>query len=158
MKKRLGEQIAEFKGKVTGQRVLDVEGPTIETSVSTSGSLRGTQVNESITYVARPVSAGVLHGKGQGVMMAGESEMATFAGEGVGRITSSSIRWRGAGFYRTSSTGKLSFLNNIVGVFEAEVDKDANISLIVKNNMTCARDRWRRVGHGRCYDQPIVVS
>ena len=27
----LGEQIAELKGKTTGQRVLDVEGPTIET-------------------------------------------------------------------------------------------------------------------------------
>jgi hypothetical protein len=29
----LGDQIAELKGKLTGQRVLDVEGPTMETSV-----------------------------------------------------------------------------------------------------------------------------
>jgi hypothetical protein len=29
--------------------VLDAEGPIIETSVSASGSARGTQVNESIT-------------------------------------------------------------------------------------------------------------
>ena len=28
----LGDQIAELKGKLTGQRVLDVEGPTMETS------------------------------------------------------------------------------------------------------------------------------
>jgi hypothetical protein len=27
----LGDQIAELKGKITGQRVLDVEGPTMET-------------------------------------------------------------------------------------------------------------------------------
>jgi hypothetical protein len=27
----LGEQYGELKGKITGQRVLDVEGPTIET-------------------------------------------------------------------------------------------------------------------------------
>ena len=124
----LGELITELKGKMTGRRVLDVEGPTIESSVSTSGSVKGTEVNESITYVARSLSAGVLHGKGQGVIMAGESEMATFAGEGVGRITPSGIRWRGAGLYRTSSTGKLSFLNNIVGVFEAEVDNEGNFT------------------------------
>jgi hypothetical protein len=54
--------------------------------------------------------------------------MATFDGEGVGRITSSGIRWRGAGFYRTSSTGKLSILNYMVGVFEAEVDNEGNFT------------------------------
>jgi hypothetical protein len=67
----LGELITELKGKMTGRRVLGLEGPTIETDVSTSGIVRGTQVNESITYVVRPVYAGVLHGKGQGVIMAG---------------------------------------------------------------------------------------
>jgi hypothetical protein len=30
----LGEQIAELKGKVTSQRVLDSEGPSIETTIS----------------------------------------------------------------------------------------------------------------------------
>jgi hypothetical protein len=40
----LGEQIAEVKGKITGQRVLDIEGPSIETSLSASGSLKGVQI------------------------------------------------------------------------------------------------------------------
>jgi len=124
----LGEQITELKGKTTGRRVLDTEGPTIETSVSASGNARGTQVNESITYVAKPVFPGVLHGKGQGVIMAGNSEMATLEGEGVGRITANSVQWRGAIFYRTASTGKLSFLNNTVGLFEAEVDQEGNFT------------------------------
>jgi hypothetical protein len=31
----LGEQYVELSGKITSQRVLDVEGPTIETSVAT---------------------------------------------------------------------------------------------------------------------------
>jgi len=34
----LGEQITELKGKITGQRVLDAEGPTIETSISSKGT------------------------------------------------------------------------------------------------------------------------
>ena len=106
----LGEQILELKGKIIGQRVLDVEGPTIETSVSVSGSIKGTQVKETLTFEGRPTttstSTGVLHGKGKGVIMAEESELATYTGEGVGRVSSSgSINYRGSIFYRTSSNG-----------------------------------------------------
>ena len=37
----LGEQIAEARGKITGQRVLDVEGPKIEYSFAASGTMKG---------------------------------------------------------------------------------------------------------------------
>ena len=37
----LGEQIAELKGMITSQRVLDAEGPNMEISVSAKGSIRG---------------------------------------------------------------------------------------------------------------------
>ena len=60
--------------------------------------------------------------------MAGESEMAAYTGEAVGRISSSGIKWRGVLFYRTSSTGRLASLNNVVGVLEAEVDTEGNFS------------------------------
>jgi hypothetical protein len=124
----LGEQIVEWRGKLTGRRVLDVEGLTVETSISASGSVRGTQANESITFVAKPVSEGVLHGKGQGVIIAGNSEMATAEAEAIGRMTANSVKWRGAIFYRTASKGKLSFLNNTAGVLEAEVDIEGNFT------------------------------
>lgn len=42
----LGEQIEELKGKIIGQRVVDVEPHTMETSVTGSGTIRGTQVTE----------------------------------------------------------------------------------------------------------------
>jgi hypothetical protein len=133
----LGEQYLELSGKITGQRVLDIEGPTIETSVATKGTIKGVQVQEIITFTGRPtVEKGVLHGVGQGVITTttagsagGEPEMVTYTGEGVGRISSSGgIKWRGSIFSRTSSGGKLSFLNNMVGVFEAEIDADGNFS------------------------------
>jgi hypothetical protein len=55
--------------------------------------------------------------------------VATYTGEGIGRFDSSgNLRWRGAIFFKTTSTGKLEFLNNIVGVFEAEVDSQGNFS------------------------------
>jgi hypothetical protein len=124
----LGEQIAELKGKMMGQRVLDSEGPTMETSISATGSVRGTQVNETLTFVARPRSAVVLHGKGQGIIMAGDSDMAAYTGEAMGRFTASGTKWRGSIFYRTSSTGRLASLNNVVGVFESELDSEGNFT------------------------------
>jgi hypothetical protein len=124
----LGEQIAELKGKMVGQRVLDAEGPTIEISVSARGNVKGTQVNETLTYVARLTSSGVLHGDGRGVMMAGESDLASYTGEGLGRLTSSGTIWHGAIFYKTSSTGKPSFLNDVIGLFEAGMDSEGNFS------------------------------
>jgi hypothetical protein len=81
LRKMLGEQIQELKGKVISQRVVDVEPLTMETSVSSSGSIKGTQVTEMLTFVGRPISTseGVLHGKGIGIIMAtGESDVATF--------------------------------------------------------------------------------
>jgi hypothetical protein len=61
--------------------------------------------------------------------MAGESEVATVTGEGFGRISpSGSSRWRGSLFYTTPSAGKLAFLNNVVGVFESEVDAEENMT------------------------------
>jgi hypothetical protein len=125
----LGEQIGELKGKIMGQRVLDSEGPRIETTLSSTGSVKGTKVKETVTFVGSPISAGVLHGEGHGVIMGPESEMATFRGEAFGRISSSgSAKWRGAHFILTSSTGKLAFLNNVVGVFEAEIDAEGNVT------------------------------
>ena len=55
--------------------------------------------------------------------------MVTYTGDGLGRIDSSgSVKWSGSVFPRTSSGGKLSFLNNMIGVFEAEIDADGNFS------------------------------
>jgi hypothetical protein len=83
-KNMLGEQIAELKGKMMGQRVLDSEVPSMETTLSTNGSVRGTNVKETVTFVGTPSSAGVIHGDGHGVIRGGESEMATFRGEAFG--------------------------------------------------------------------------
>ena len=126
----LGEQIGELKGKIMGQRVLDSEGPRMETTLSSTGSFRGTNVKETVTFVGTPTSAGVIHAQGHGVIMGGESEMATFRGEAFRRISfSGSVKTRGSNFYRTTpSSDKLAFLNNVVGVFEAEVDPEGNFT------------------------------
>jgi hypothetical protein len=94
----LGEQIAEFKGKIIGQPVLDVEGPTMETSLSVSGSIKGTPAKETVTFVGRPTSPGVLHGEGRGVIMAGEAERAVGVFESEidaeGNVTQKTWEWK----------------------------------------------------------------
>ena len=119
----LGEQYAELKGKITSQRVLDAEGPSLETSVSVSGTMKGVKVQELITFVGMPTSEkGIIHGIGRGVIMVAggeEPEMVTYTGEGIGR---------GSTFFRKSSGDKLAFLNNILGVFESEIGTDGNFS------------------------------
>jgi hypothetical protein len=74
----------------------------MEISISTSGSANGVKINGPVTFVSRPSARGVLHGKGQGVLISGESEMATYTAEGIRRITPSGVKWRGAVFLTTS--------------------------------------------------------
>lgn len=83
----LGELLTEFKGKVTGQRVLEVEPVVMETSVLTKGMIKGMQATETLTFVGSQTNeGGVAHGKGKGVIMVGESDIATYTGEGIGRL------------------------------------------------------------------------
>jgi hypothetical protein len=112
---------------------LDAEGPSLETSVLVSGTMKGVKVQEMITFVGMPTSEkGIIHGIGRGVIMVAggeESEMVTYTGEGIGRVSSTgNIKWRGSTFFRKSSGDKLAFLNNTVGVFESEIDTDGNFS------------------------------
>lgn len=128
----LGDLIGEEKGKVTSQRVLDVQGgvPKIETSFSATGNYRGVETTASVTYWSTPRPGGAIYGEGQAVLMSKDAqEIVTWTGQGIGRFTSpGKISFRGSLFYSTSSTGKLAFLNNLVGVFEYETDESGNTS------------------------------
>lgn len=131
----LGELIIEDKGKITGQRVLHVEGPKIESSFVMEGKYKGAEGTDIGTYssVLRQGEGGgvAMYGEGQGVVTTKDGqEMATWTGQGIGRFSSpGKISFRGSLFFSTNSKdGKLSFLNNLVGVFEYEVDEMGNCS------------------------------
>jgi hypothetical protein len=126
----LGKPFAELTGKVMVQRVLDGNG-TVETAVSVRGLYREIQVKATKTFYGTPTSNGTLRGKGKGLIMtlSGEPEMATYTGEAIGRLgQGGSVKWQGAIFYSTSSTGRLAFLNNLVGIFKSEFDTEGNFS------------------------------
>ena len=127
----LGEQIAEVKGKLTGQRVLDAEGPKVEYSFSANGKMKDVDITHMATFWTIPRGNGILYGEGQGVITTKDGQdMATEIGRGIGQFTDGGkkVKFRGSFFYRASpsSTGKLAFLNNTVGIFEYEADESGN--------------------------------
>ena len=123
----LGELIYEARGKITGYRVLDVEGPKIEVTISQNGLLKGVEVTSIVTYSSIPrEQGGAIYAEGQGIIMTkedGSSETATWTGQGIAHYSGQTRRDVGSIFCRTSSNGKLAFLNNMVGVFEYEADE-----------------------------------
>jgi hypothetical protein len=129
----LGELIEESRGKITGQRVLDAKGvPKIETSFIMEGNYRGTPCTDIGTYTST-LREGVLHGQGQGIVTTKDGQgMASWTGQGIGRFTGAGkVSFRGSLFLRTPSAsagGKLSFLSDMVGVFEYEADEMGNCS------------------------------
>jgi hypothetical protein len=128
----LGEIIEESSGKITGERVLDVEIPKMETSFAIEGNYKGTPCTDVGTYTS-VLKEGVLHGGGQGIVTSKDGMgVATWTGQGVGRFTGpGKVSFRGSIFFRIPSTsegGKLSDLNNMVGVFEYESDEMGNCS------------------------------
>jgi hypothetical protein len=135
----LGEIIYEAKGKVTGVRVLSVEEgiPKIETTISQTGNLRGTEITLIVTYLSVPrlPSEGtgegqtVSYAEGQGVLMTKDgTETATWTGQGIAHIYGQKRTDRGSVFCRTFSKGKLAFVNNMVGVFEYEANLEDGIA------------------------------
>ena len=129
----LGDLIKEFRGKITGQRVLDVQVPKMETSFTMEGNYRGTPATDVGTYTSMLREVGVLYGEGQGILTTKDGQgMATWIGQGIGRFTGpGKVSFRGSLFFKVPPTfegGKLSDLDNMVGMFEYELDEAGNCS------------------------------
>lgn len=135
----LGELIEDETGKITGHRVLDVEAPKIERSFIMTGKYKEVEATDEGTFwtVVRQDAEGepIMYAEAQGVITAKDGYgIATYTAQGIGRYTSErKIRFHGSVFFRTPSTGggKLSYLDNIVGVFEYEGDEQGNCSVKV---------------------------
>ena len=92
----------------------------------------GIEATDTVTYWSIPRSGGAYYAEGKGVFMAKDdpNEMATWTGQGIAHYSGQKRRRDvGSVFCRTpSTTGKLAFLNNLVGVFEYETDEMGNSS------------------------------
>ncbi len=123
----LGEYLGEIRGKVTGIRVLPLEGanPVIEYSFQGQGTLLGIELIQMSTSKS-VASGGLYEAQGHGVIVTNDGEIINWTGQGIGCPNSPrGASFRGARFYRTSSQKHARF-NGLVAVFEVEVDNDGN--------------------------------
>ena len=122
----LGELLGEDRGQITYTRVLPTEpgqNPKVEISFESNGVMLGVSAHEIGTYCASARPNGTLFGEGQGVLMSPQGDMATWRGQGVGRMTESGgTEFRGTIYFETASE-RWARLNSIAGVYEYSADE-----------------------------------
>jgi hypothetical protein len=122
----LGELIFEGKGRITGPRILNAEENKVEHTLLGMGRFKDIDVNIISTFWTIPAGKNTVYGEAQAVITTKDNgETASYRAYGIGRSNESGrTSFRGTVFYKTLATGKLSFLNNMVGVLEAEIENN----------------------------------
>jgi hypothetical protein len=106
----LGEKLGEFRGKVTGQRVLTADGssPKVETSFEVNGTILGVEATIMGTYWSTVRPDGMLYGEcpKQGIIMTRDGEVGTWTGAGVGRFTGrgAAVSFRGTVYFQIAQS------------------------------------------------------
>lgn len=83
----LGDLLLDETGTVTGLRVLsmDATGTTLEISLQTEGTIRGTAENTFWTYTQLIRPDGSIYGQGQGLMTTADGDVLQVSGHGAGK-------------------------------------------------------------------------
>ena len=119
----LGEPFLVEKGKITSQKEI---GPNrTQFTVSTNGTLNdNVKVTNTGEIVTVSKGNNLAVDQGQGVIATKDnSETASYMLIGAENFTQAGKTiFRGAIVYSTNSTGSLSFLNNMIGIFKGEGD------------------------------------
>jgi hypothetical protein len=118
----LGEPFFVEKGKSTVQKEI---GPNItHYTFTANGTMNGNiEVTNTGEYVSVSKGNNLVFDQGHGVIKTKDgSEMANYTFIDVVNGTD----FQGASAYSTNSTGKLSFLNNIIGIYKGETYENGN--------------------------------
>jgi hypothetical protein len=132
----LGNPFFVEQGRIIGQRVLAVmPQPQLEFSFMANASINNgsdTVINalNTGTSVSTLNADGTFRGEGQGILRTQTGGVATWTNQVVGNLTQEgTIITRGVGIWSTpSTTGELGFMNNMITVFEVQIDREGNLS------------------------------
>jgi hypothetical protein len=131
----IGDLILEGSAVSTGLRVLDAgtgdKGPKVEVSYVGNATIRGgINATDMGTLWSITNPDGTRYSEGQGILTTiTTGEMATYTFQAIGQYGSDGkLRNHGSVFFNsnTSSSGQLSFLNKMIGVFADEIDTAGN--------------------------------
>lgn len=119
----LGDLIYEAKGKVIGERVLELNPPKIESSYTLESTLKGMKVSELGTYTSTMRPDGTMLGEDKSIIMAEDGSGTTATAQGIGRFTGlEKITFRGFATVGAAGTGSLGAVNSLLIAIEVEVD------------------------------------
>jgi len=130
----LDDLIYEASGKIVGQRVVDTEASNgdlgkIEVSYSGRGYIKGIgNISETWTFENTHLPNNVSQGVGHGIIIPNNGNGVAEATE-LGRgflVEPGKIVYPGARFFSADPSGKLAFLNELVGVTEWTVNSSGN--------------------------------
>jgi hypothetical protein len=93
---------------------------------TSNGTINGSiEVIDTVDFVSVSRGNNLFLDRGRGVVMTKDgSEMANYTFIDVGNGTT----FLGASAWSTNSTGELSFLNNVLGIYKGEGDESGNFS------------------------------
>ena len=130
-----GDPFFVEQGRIIGQRVLAVSPqPQLEFSFMANASINnGSVVINAIntgTSISTLNADGTFRGEGQGILRTQGGDVATWTNQVVGSITpEGTIITRGVGIWSAPSTmGELGFMNNMITIFEVQIDREGNLS------------------------------
>jgi hypothetical protein len=117
-----GEPFFVEKGKSIVQKEIIPD--RTQYTFTGNGTMNGNiEVTDTGEYVSISKGNNLLYEQGQGVIKTKDgSETANYTFIDVGNATD----FQGASAYSTNSTGKLSFLNNILGIYKGQGDENGN--------------------------------
>src|SRR5687768_15214778 len=134
----LGNPFFVEQGRIIGQRVLAVTPqPQLEFSFMANATINNGGGNDTVinaintgTSVSTLTADGTFRGEGQGILRTQSGGVATWTNQVVGSLTpEGTIITRGVGLWSTpSTTGELAFMNNMMTVFEVQIDREGNLS------------------------------
>jgi hypothetical protein len=119
----IGEPFFQESGIITEQ--TETAPGEMQISFSANGTFKGnTDVTNNGNFVSISKGGNLTFGQGQAIIRSADgSETANATFIGVGNVTENGQPvFHGATVYGTNSTGELSFLNNILGIFNVEID------------------------------------
>jgi len=123
----LGEPYFVEKGMVTTQKEIALNRTqfTFTANGTMNGYIEVTDTGKFESISKGEPAPGLLTTKHGIITTKDGNEMANYTGIDVGNYTD----YQGASAYSTNSTGKLSFLNNMMGIYKGETDESGNFVL-----------------------------
>jgi hypothetical protein len=115
----LGEPFYSENGIITGPYTYTANGTLKDVGNVTNTGL----------IITKPLSNELIYGQGQGVLQSKDGkEEATYTFQFIGSLKEGAQPPHGSWFINANSTGKMAFLNNMVGITQSEIGKDGEFS------------------------------